>query len=1038
MRFRMLGPLEVRTGEDWVSIGAAKWRAVLASLLLRPGQVVSTDTLIDELWGDDPPARASNLVSIYVLRLRRLIGDSEGQVLKTRSPGYQLLLGPDDLDAQRFGVLMSQGREALTAGDPERAAQLLADSLALWRGKALADVPPSAFVGAEAERLDELRLAVLELRIEADIACDRGSLAIPDLRRLLSDEPLKEKLWLLLMRALDAAGRHAEALGVYEQARTVIVDELGVDPGPEMQRAFQRLLSGEGAPSPPGRKKKEERTPARQTVPATGDKQKSAESAASAGAQVINLERARPSVQAGRAGTTPSGPDSPATGPDAPAWGPTGTDAAAAAEPSAGAAAPGVIALGAIKTGTSPADAAPVSPAPDPGPMQLPSDIRDFTGRELHVAHLCTLLSPDENPGAVPVALVAGAGGLGKTTLAIHAAHQMRSEYPDGQLYVDLLGASSRPLSPAEVLARFLRDLGFQGAQIPAGEEERAALDRTRLNGRRMLVVLDNARDAAQVRPLLPGSGTSAVIVTSRSRLPDLVGGGLVHLDVLDDHEGLTLFSRIVGAERTAAEPDATAELLLACAGLPLAIRISAARLASRSTWTIRSLADRLCDEHRRLDELKVGDLAVRASFEVSFASLPPSVTPGGMAPARVFRMLGLWHGPSIGLRAAAALLGEDEDRVADALEYLVDAHLLESTAPDCYSFHDLLRVYAAERAFADEAREVTYEAVHRIVAWYLHAASTANAVVAPQRDTVPLEPLPPACTSLTFRDISGALDWCTQERANIVAATRQAADEGLHDIAWKLPVAVLGCFNALSYRAEWLASHLVALASARRTGDRQAEAWVLNNLGMVCIQQRMDDAIGYFDRALALGRDIGDRRAEAQAANNLADAYIELGRPEDALEPLKRTLALQIEVGHRYGQGVTLNNLGEAYLDLGRPEEAIDSIEQARSIFVEIKTLRGEGYVAHNLGRAYMDLGRLDEAVRYFRSALHIRQAAGERHGQALTLLFLGHAYRRLGRIDDARRSWTDAQVMFEDLGDEAQLAECRAELTSISVPTI
>ena len=292
--------------------------------------------------------------------------------------------------------------------------------------------------------------------------------------------------------------------------------------------------------------------------------------------------------------------------------------------------------------------------------------------------------------------------------------------------------------------------------------------------------------------------------------------------------------------------------------------------------------------------------------------------------------------------------------------------------------------MYAAERAFADEAREVTYEAVHRMVAWYLHTASAANAVVAPQRDTVPLEPLPPGCTSLTFRDISGALDWCTQERANIVAATRQAADEGLHDIAWKLPVAVLGCFNALSYRAEWLASHLVALASARRAGDRQAEAWVLNNLGMVCIQQRMDDAIGYFDQALAIGRDIGDRRAEAQAANNLADAYIELGRPEDALEPLKRTLALQIEVGHRYGQGVTLNNLGEAYLDLGRPEEAIDSIEQARSIFVEIKTLRGEGSVAHNLGRAYMDLGRPDEAVRYFLSALHIRQAAGERHGQA------------------------------------------------------
>src|SRR5271166_5723647 len=224
MRFRILGPLEVRTADDWTFIGAAKWRAILACLLLHPGQVVSTDTLIDELWGNDPPARASNLISIYVLRLRRLIGDGEGRLLKTRSPGYQLLIGPDDLDTQHFGILMSQGQDALTAGDPERAARLLADSLALWRGKALADVPPSAFVEAEAERLDELRLAALELRIEADIACDRGSLAIPDLRRLLCDQPLKEKLWLLLMRALDGSGRHAEALGAYEQARTAIAD----------------------------------------------------------------------------------------------------------------------------------------------------------------------------------------------------------------------------------------------------------------------------------------------------------------------------------------------------------------------------------------------------------------------------------------------------------------------------------------------------------------------------------------------------------------------------------------------------------------------------------------------------------------------------------------------------------------------------------------------------------------------------------------------------------------------------------------------
>ena len=1035
MRFRILGPLEVQTPDGWVPIGAAKWRAVLARLLLSAGQIVSTDTLIDELWANTPPARAANLVSIYVLRLRRLIGDSDGRVLRTRSPGYQLLLGPDDLDAQLFAILMSRGREALAADDPERAAQLLADSLLLWRGQALADVPPSPYVDAEAERLNELSLAALELRIEADIACHRGSLAIPDLRRLLTDQPLKEKLWLLLIRALDGAGRHAEALGAYEQARTVIADQLGVDPGPEMQQAFQRLLSSGAAPAPRGEEEKRRPARGRRTAPAKRNGRKQ-QAGAPAEAPVLNLDAAQSPAQPTPAGVSSAGAR-PTAGRKDPAGDGTARDAAGPPEAAADPRAPGVIALGAIHTGAGPVDPAPVSSLADPGPMQLPSDIRDFTGRELHVEQLCTLLSPDENPGAVPVALVAGAGGLGKTTLAIHAAHRIRSEYPDGQLYVDLLGAGSRPLSAAEVLARFLRDLGVQGAQIPVGEEERAALYRTRLNGQRMLVVLDNARDAAQVRPLLPGSGTSAVIVTSRNRMPDLVGGGLVHLDVLDDHEALTLFSRIVGAARTAAEPDATAELLLACAGLPLAIRISAARLASRSTWTIRSLADRLCDEHRRLDELKVGDLAVRASFEVSFASLPAAATPGGIDPARVFRMLGLWQGPSIGLSAAAALLGEDEAKVADALEFLVDAHLLESTAPDCYQFHDLLRVYAAERALAEEPPGARHEATQRILAWYLHTASAANAVVAPQRDSVPLEPLLPGCTPLAFRDIRSALDWCSRERANIVVATRQASSEGLHEMAWKLPVAVLGCFNTLSYRTEWLASHLVALSSARQTGDRQAEAWVLNNLGMVCIQQRMDEAIDYFDQALAIRRDLGDRRGEAQVANNLADAYIELGRAEEALEPLRRVLNLQLEVGHRYGQGVALNNLGEAYLELGRPEDAIDNITQARSIFVEINTLRGEGYAAHNLGRAYLNLGRSDEAVSDFQSALAIRQAAGERHHQAVTLLFLGRAYRRTGKTEDARRCWGDAQAIFEDLGDEARMTEIRAELMALSVPT-
>jgi tetratricopeptide (TPR) repeat protein len=668
--------------------------------------------------------------------------------------------------------------------------------------------------------------------------------------------------------------------------------------------------------------------------------------------------------------------------------------------------------------------------------MQLPADIVDFTGRDLHVQQVCDLLSTgnaENNPGALPVALVAGAGGLGKTTLAVHAAHRLHSKYPDGQLYVDLQGATSQPLEAAEVLARFLRDLGVDGAHIPAGPEERAAQYRTRLNGRRMLVLLDNVHDAAQVRPLLPGTAACAVIVTSRSRLPDLVGGGLVHLEVLEDGEALTMFSRIVGTSRAAAEPDATAEVLIACAGLPLAIRICAARLAARQTWSIQSLADRLHDERRRLDELKVGDLAVRASFEVSFASLPPAVPPGRTSPAHALRMLGLWRGATISLPAAAALLGEPEAGVDDTLEFLVDAHLLESPAPDCYGFHDLVRVYAAERVLAEEPEADRRDATYRVVAWYLHTASAADTIATPQRDRVPIDMVPSDHQPLRFRDVAAALMWAERERMNLVAVTEQAAAYGFHDAAWRVPVAVLGCFDTLGCRTEWVSSHLVALDSTRRAGDRRGEAWVLNNLGLVHDQLQQGEAIGFYEEALAIRQEIGDRRGEAQTANNLANAHLQFGRSAEALDPANRALVLQREVGHRYGEGVALNNLGEAYLALEEWDQAIDWLRQARALFAELGTRHGESYALHNLGQAFLGLGLLDEALQHFEDALTIRQASGERHVQAVTLLYLGRAQARLGRYADAERSWTRARAIFDELKDETLAADTRAELAGI-----
>jgi tetratricopeptide (TPR) repeat protein len=643
-------------------------------------------------------------------------------------------------------------------------------------------------------------------------------------------------------------------------------------------------------------------------------------------------------------------------------------------------------------------------------------------------------VTPDagtDNPSAVKVAVVAGTPGLGKTTLAVHAAHALRREFPDGQLYVTLLGAREQPVVPYEVLARLLRDLGTDPRQIPAALEERAALYRTRLTDRRVLILLDGARDAAQVRPLLPGSASCAVIVTSRRRLADLAGSRLVDLDVLDDAEALGLLSAIIGPERAAAEPGPVAEVLAACAGLPLAIRIAGARLASRSNWAVSTLARRLSDRRRLVDELTAGDMAVRACFDVSFDALqqPPA---GGVDPAHAFRLLGVWQGSSISLPAAAALLGQREDDVADALDVLVDANLLEERASERYAFHDLLRAYAAERARAQEDPAVVSDAVGRLLDWYVRTAAAAASAVAPLRDRVPLPDGTPAGT-LDFRTADQALEWSSRERANLVAATRQAAAYGLHDVAWKLPVAAAACFDRHGFREEWLTTHRVALSGARAAADQPGEAWVLNNIGMVLAQQGADDALDCLEQALAIRRELGDRRGQAQTINNIAFLLLEEGRYERAIPALTDALELQREIGRRHGEGVALCNLGEAYLELGRHDEAVSYLQQALPVAREIGSSRVEGYVLQHLGRARLDQGQVAQSAGLLERAQAIHEADGDKYGQARDLELLGLARSRGGQRTAARQAWQEAARLFEALGDDQRAGKLLADLAGL-----
>jgi len=717
-----------------------------------------------------------------------------------------------------------------------------------------------------------------------------------------------------------------------------------------------------------------------------------------------------------------------------------GADAAGGIAPSR-ADSPGSIAIGTIADPGSPAAAASAGsggpePAPGSGPViprptQLPTDIADFTGRETPVEQLCALLlgaDATSNPGAVPIAVVNGAGGLGKTTLAVHAAHRVRAQFPDGQLYVDLLGASAQPAQPGEVLARFLRDLGVEGDKVPAHDDERAALYRTRLTGRRVLILLDNARDAAQVRQLLPGSSSCAVLVTTRNRTPDLVSTRFVDLNVLEDTEALTLFSRVVGPERAAAEPDATAEVLVACAGLPLAIRICAARLAARRQWRVGTLAARLRNEHRRLDELSIGDLAVRASFQVSYDSLR---SPGrGIDPARVFRLLGLWQGSSISLPAASALVGAPEDDTADALETLVDANLLESPAPDWYRFHDLLRVYATERAAAEELESARGEAVGRLLRWYLDTAEAAANAVSPGRYLMPREPATADYLRLEFAGIEDALAWYGDERANVVIATRQAAATGLHDVAWRLPPTLFPVFNRWNNWADCVTTHRVAADSARAAEDRLGEAWVLNQLGFALTKLHEVEAFGHLERALGIRREFGDTLGEARTAIALGEAHRSMEGPgEAALANVRRAVDLLRPLGVSSILGVAINNLGDLYYGLG-------NLDSAAKCFAESRDMGGqaEGYALDGLGSVYRDLRRPDDAIASFGESVLKHRASGQLRAEARALKHLGEVHREIGRTSAAREALTRALEIFEQVADQPEAKETASLLASLA----
>jgi DNA-binding SARP family transcriptional activator len=508
-------------------------------------------------------------------------------------------------------------------------------------------------------------------------------------------------------------------------------------------------------------------------------------------------------------------------------------------------------------------------------PSQLPGSVADFTGRSDQVTQLCAALTTG-NPVAVNVCVISGSGGIGKSALAVQVAHLSSAAFPDGQLYVNLAGSSAQPASPGDVLSRLLRDLGGVRTDAATTEQGMAARYRSALAGRRMLLLLDDARDAAQVRPLLPGSGSCAVIVTTRAQLADLAGARPVNLEVMTPAEARLLFSGIVGSARAAAEPEAAERILRYCAGLPLAIRIAAAKLAARPQWSVQDMAARLAASHRRLTELQCGDLAVRASFQVSYESLPEVV-------AGAFRLLG-WAGqPVFGPAAAAVLLGVSIPEAEQALEALVDAHMLTTPQPGRYRMHDLLRLFGAELAAARDGDE----AVRRLLIWYSIALRSATDALAPGHP-LPAGGLDPAARVLVpaFGGDRAALAWCALELDNLVWAIRKAAASGYHDLGFRMAAMFSRYAERAGNPGTFEVTRRLRLDSARALGDEQAEAWLLDGLGAALLRVGdFSQAIDCYQRSLDIYRRLGDRRGSAAAYNNLGTVYYYQRRYDAARE---------------------------------------------------------------------------------------------------------------------------------------------------------
>ncbi|MFG2005406.1 BTAD domain-containing putative transcriptional regulator [Spirillospora sp. NPDC048911] len=944
--FRVLGPVVAERDGVPLDVGGPQPRAVLGLLLLEAGRVVSMDRLARALWEDEPPNSWRVQLQGMVSRLRRNLGaggERTSAPIDTIPPGYRLRLSDDQLDLSVFRREVERARRHMAAGEHLLAAGLLHAATARWRGPVCADVA-SPYVRRAALDWEDLRPAALEDRIDADIAQGRHDELVAELHALVREHPLRERFSGQLMTVLSRAGRPADALAVFRDARERMVSELGIEPSTRLQQLHRAILTGVH------------------------------------GAENADAVRGLPYVV----------------------------------------------------------------------PRQLPADVADHVGREDLLAELDAVLASGGPRAAPPRIAITGPGGIGKTALALRLAHRNRQVYADGQLYARLGTADA-----ADVLAAFLHALGVPPAGVPQAADERGSLFRELLATRRVLLVLDDVTDEEQLRPLVPAEPRCAVLITSRRRLAGEGALRAVPLDALPADEGLRLFGAIAGPGRVTAEPAAAAEIVRLCGGLPLAVRIAAARLRTRPDLTVADLARRLVSQRDRLDWLKQGDAGVRASFQDSYAALSPDQR-------RLFRRLGALEIPEFPSWVPAALLadvGADAGAAEGLLDDLVDVHLVEPagrgvTGPR-YRVHDLIHLLAAE--LTDSADRIP--ALRRVLGGWQDLAAAADAELP---HWYGLDPAPPpvwrAPAHLREAVRGAPFSWFDDERVLLSGQVRSAEEHDLGAV-WPLAQSMTTYFDLRGRFDEWSAALHAGLRVAEKAADRLGQACMLGLL-VDCESSRFELGAGLqyaeramtayqslppykheplpttpldeHDRPLIEARQAEDPLGVGRFAFTLSLRGREAGERGDYLSLLEEAAAAFQACGAPMAELWTLKTAWLAYLKLGRIDDAVASLERGTAIIMGVGDDFESTSVVGEIGTLLVTAGRLGEAGELARETLRRARAQGHRWDEAAALDILATIAEASGDRHAAVDARLRALALWRRLNVAARVSDTMARLAA------